>query len=113
MANLKKEIGLRNWISALRKDQSETRKDLAPVMTDGDGNLRIHPLAGWTRERVWDYIRDRRLPYHPLYDQGYSSIGCFPPCCTSKNGLEEDERAGRWPGREKTECGLHEGMKKP
>ena len=109
--DLKREIGLRNWISALRKDQSETRKDLAPVMADADGDLRIHPLAEWTRERVWDYIRDYRLPYHPLYDQGYLSIGCFPPCCTSKNGLEGDERAGRWPGREKTECGLHEGMK--
>jgi phosphoadenosine phosphosulfate reductase len=109
---LKKEIGLRNWISALRKDQSETRKDLAPVMTDAKGNLRIHPLAGWTRERVWGYIRERGLPYHPLYDQGYGSIGCFPPCCTSKNVHEGDERAGRWRGKGKTECGLHEGMKK-
>jgi phosphoadenosine phosphosulfate reductase len=110
--NLKKEIGLKNWISALRKDQSETRKDLAPVMTDADGNLRIHPLAEWTRERVWEHIREKRLPYHPLYDQGYTSIGCFPPCCTSKNGLEGDERSGRWQGKEKTECGLHEGIKK-
>jgi phosphoadenosine phosphosulfate reductase len=110
--NLKKEIGLTNWISALRKDQSETRKGLVPVMKDGQGNLRIHPLADWTRERVWDYIRANRLPYHPLYDQGYTSIGCFPPCCTSKNGMEGDERAGRWRGRAKTECGLHEGMKK-
>jgi phosphoadenosine phosphosulfate reductase len=110
--NLRKEIGLSNWISALRKDQSETRRDLAPAMTDAEGNLRIHPLAEWTREMVWDYIRENRLPYHPLYDQGYTSIGCFPPCCTSKNGLEGDERAGRWQGKMKTECGLHEGMKK-
>jgi phosphoadenosine phosphosulfate reductase len=113
LADLKKEIGLKNWISALRKDQSETRRDIAPVMSDGDGNLRIHPLAGWTRDRVWAYIRGNGLPYHPLYDQGYTSIGCFPPSCTSKNGLEGDERAGRWKGREKTECGLHEGIKKP
>jgi phosphoadenosine phosphosulfate reductase len=110
--NLKKEIGLTNWISALRKDQSESRKSILPVMKDGQGNLRIHPLADWTRERIWDYVRTNRLPYHPLYDQGYTSIGCFPPCCTSKNGLEGDERAGRWQGKAKTECGLHEGMKK-
>jgi phosphoadenosine phosphosulfate reductase len=112
LSNLKKEIGLKNWISAIRKDQSATRRHLAPVMTDEDGNLRIHPLVAWTGERVWAYIRDNRLPYHPLYDQGYTSIGCFPPCCTSKNGVENDERAGRWAGREKTECGLHEGIKK-
>jgi len=113
LADLRKEIGLKNWISALRKDQSETRKDLLPVMSDGEGNLRIHPLASWTRERIWAYIRENGLSYHPLYDQGYTSIGCFPPSCTSKNGLEGDERAGRWKGREKTECGLHEGIKKP
>ncbi len=109
---LKKEIGLGNWISAIRKDQSETRRSIAPVMADAQGGLRIHPLAAWTRERVWDRIRRNGLPYHPLYDQGYTSIGCFPPCCTSKNGSEGDERAGRWRGKPKTECGLHEGMKK-
>jgi len=108
--NLKKEIGLKNWISAVRKDQSATRKNLEPLMVDSDNNLRIHPLLNWTRDRVWAYIREERLPYHPLYDQGYTSIGCFPPCCTSKNGSEEDERGGRWEGKEKMECGLHEGL---
>jgi phosphoadenosine phosphosulfate reductase len=108
--NLKKEIGLKNWISAIRRDQSSSRRDLVPLMFDPDHSLRIHPLANWTRERVWAYIRNSRLPYHPLYDQGYTSIGCFPSCCTTKAGSDEDERMGRWEGREKLECGLHESL---
>jgi phosphoadenosine phosphosulfate reductase len=110
LTNLRKEIGIKNWISAIRRDQSPSRHNLEPLMLDPANSLRIHPLLNWTREIIWTYIRTERLPYHPLYDQGYMSIGCFPPCCTSKNGGEEDERAGRWEGKEKTECGLHDGL---
>lgn len=111
LVNLKKEIGVRTWISAIRKDQAETRKKLKPFMRDGERNLRVHPLIHWTRRRVWAYILDHGLPYNPLYDQGYASIGCFPPCCTSKNDLEDGERAGRWSGTNKLECGLHTDLK--
>lgn len=111
LRNLKKEIGVKNWISAIRKDQAETRKNLKPLMRDNERNLRIHPLVNWTGQRVWTYIREHSLPYNPLYDQGYTSIGCFPPCCTSKNELEDGERAERWSGRSKLECGLHTGLK--
>jgi phosphoadenosine phosphosulfate reductase len=108
--NLKKELGLKTWISAIRRDQSATRKDLQPLMLDPDGGLRIHPLVNWTRERIWSRIRSGRLPYHPLYDQGYTSIGCFPPGCTAKTTSEEDERTGRWEGKDKLECGLHQDL---
>jgi phosphoadenosine phosphosulfate reductase len=110
--NLKRELGLKNWLSAVRRDQSPTRRDFHPVMIDGDGGLRIHPLVNWTRARIWDRIRTGRLPYHPLYDQGYKSIGCFPPACTAKTSAsgDEDERNGRWEGRDKVECGLHLGL---
>jgi len=111
LESLKKEIGVSHWISAVRKDQSETRKNLKPLMRDRERNLRIHPLVNWTGRDVWAYIRGHGLPYNPLYDQGYTSIGCFPPCCTSKNGLEDDERAGRWSGNAKTECGLHADLR--
>jgi phosphoadenosine phosphosulfate reductase len=74
------------WIAALRRDSSPTR-------------------AGWTRERVWDYIFEHRLPYNALYDQGYSSIGCVP--CTRAVAAGEHERAGRWDGLTKMECGIH------
>jgi len=112
LENLKRELDLKNWISAVRRDQSPTRRALRPVMIDHDAGLRIHPLVNWTRDRIWDRIRSGRLSYHPLYDQGYQSIGCFPPACTAKSSSssDEDERNGRWEGRDKLECGLHQGL---
>ena len=72
------------WIAALRRDQSHTRRDVAIVehhrMDDGRTVVKVHPLANWTRQDVWGYIREHDLPYHPLLDQGYTSIGCYP--CT-------------------------------
>lgn len=108
---LQRELGLKGWISALRRDQAETRRNLRLVMKDENGNLRIHPMLLWTRERVWAYIEKHRLPTNPLYDQGYASIGCFPPCCTSKSEPGSDERSGRWAGKGKIECGLHSQLK--
>jgi len=97
--------GLRAWISGIRRDQSATRTDIQVLERTPDGVLRIHPLATWTRKDVWQYVHDHHLPEHPLLSQGYLSIGCAP--CTRHVQEGEDERAGRWAGQEKTECGLH------
>jgi phosphoadenosine phosphosulfate reductase len=67
-------------------------------------------MAGWSREAVWKYIHDHQLPYNPLHDRGYGSIGCWP--CTSQSGAGDNERAGRWLGFKKVECGIHTFMAK-
>ena len=69
------------------------------------GVVKISPLANWTKAKVWDLIIRENIPYNPLHDQGYVSIGCFP--CTRAITTDDDERAGRWSGTAKTECGLH------
>lgn len=95
------------WMSGIRRDQSADRAQAAIVGWDKKFNLvKISPLANWTKKDVWKRIVDKDVPYNPLHDQGYPSIGCWP--CTQKaeaNGT--DERAGRWAGTGKTECGLH------
>ncbi len=96
------------WVSALRRDQSPARAATEVVEyheSDGRPVIKVHPLAQWTRADVWQYLRDHNVPYHPLLDQGYTSIGCWP--CTHPNTDASDERAGRWTGTGKTECGLH------
>ena len=69
------------------------------------GLVKISPLANWTKKDVWKLITDHDIPYNPLHDQGYTSIGCWP--CTRAVMFGEDERAGRWSGTAKAECGLH------
>ncbi len=91
------------WITGRRRDQSPSRAEL-PVLERGTW-LKINPLAGWTRDRVWDFIRSHDLPYHPLHDKGYPSIGDAPLTTPVKPG--EHERAGRWRGSVRLECGLH------
>ena len=96
------------WISAVRQDQSATRAatDLLEYHEVGGRPIvKVFPLARWTRADVWRYIRENGVPYHPLLDQGYTSIGCWP--CTRPTAPGEPERAGRWSGTGKTECGLH------
>jgi thioredoxin-dependent adenylylsulfate APS reductase len=97
------------WVTGLRRDQIETRRATPVVQEDAahGGIAKIAPLAAWSSEQVWAYIRERRLPYHPLYDRGYTSIGCAP--CTRAVRPGEDERAGRWWWEEDAvkECGLH------
>jgi phosphoadenosine phosphosulfate reductase len=96
------------WVSAIRRDQSATRRQAAVIerhLTDGHAVVKVHPLATWTREDVRRYSADHGVPSHPLFDRGYTSIGCWP--CTRPTGPGEDERAGRWSGTGKTECGLH------
>jgi phosphoadenosine phosphosulfate reductase len=98
--------GLDGWITAIRRDQTDARKQSRRVEWDYRwGLVKINPLAGWSRKDVWDYIRENRVPYNPLHERGYPSIGCTH--CTRAVREGEDERAGRWPGRAKTECGLH------
>jgi phosphoadenosine phosphosulfate reductase len=97
------------WVSGLRRDQSPSRAGtqiLEPQMLPDDGEvLKIHPLAHWTRDDVADYVTEHNIPTHPLLEKGFASIGCWP--CTRAIRSEEDERAGRWEGFTKTECGIH------
>jgi phosphoadenosine phosphosulfate reductase len=96
----------RAWISGIRRDQSSTRAGTELVQWNTRHNLlKISPLAYWSERDVWRYIHANQVPYNPLLDQGYSSIGCGP--CTRKAGAGEDLRAGRWAGFAKTECGIH------
>jgi phosphoadenosine phosphosulfate reductase len=99
-------VGKHAWISAIRRDQSPDRAKAPIVGWDKKfGLVKVNPLANWTKQDVWKLITDHDIPYNPLHDQGYTSIGCQP--CTRAVLLGEDERAGRWSGTAKTECGLH------
>jgi len=98
--------GFDAWMSAIRRDQSPHRAKAPIVGWDRKfGLVKISPLANWTNRKVWDRLVKDRVPYNPLHDQGYLSIGCKP--CTRPVTEGEDERAGRWSGSAKTECGLH------
>jgi phosphoadenosine phosphosulfate reductase len=97
-----------SWISAVRNDQSESRASIEVLEYHVAGEhpvVKIYPLARWSREQVKAYISEHEVPYHPLLDQGFTSIGCWP--CTRATRPGEPERAGRWSGMGKTECGLH------
>lgn len=99
-------VGMHAWASAIRRDQSADRAVAPIVGWDKKFSLvKVSPLANWTKQKVWGFITDHNIPYNPLHDQGYTSIGCWP--CTRAVLLGEDERAGRWSGLAKTECGLH------
>ena len=99
-------LGMHAWMSAIRRDQSPDRAKAPIVGWDKKfGLVKISPLANWTKKDVWKLITKHDIPYNPLHDQGYTSIGCWP--CTRAVLLGEDERAGRWSGFAKTECGLH------
>jgi len=94
------------WITGIRRDQAPTRANAQVFEWDAKFELvKVNPLALWTSEQVWSYIRDYDVPYNPLHDQGYPSIGCLH--CTRPVKPGEDPRSGRWAGFEKTECGLH------
>ena len=101
-------IGFRAWMSGIRRDQSAHRAGAPIVGWDKKFNLvKISGLANWTKGDGWKRITEEKIPYNPLHDQGYPSIGCWP--CTRAVLFGEDERAGRWSGSAKTECGLHTG----
>jgi len=101
-------VGFDAWISAVRQDQSDHRARTEIVEYHeirGRPIVKVFPLAQWSRADVWRYIHTNAVPYHPLLDRGYTSIGCWP--CTRPTVAGEAERAGRWSGTGKTECGLH------
>ena len=94
------------WIAAIRRDQTAARANIAKIEWDSKFDLvKLNPLADWTHDRIWEYIRTRHVPYNPLHDRSYPSIGCTH--CTRPVRIGEDPRAGRWSGFTKTECGLH------
>jgi len=96
------------WFTALRREQSPTRANLQPVdqfrLPSGKQLTKASPLADWTNADVWAYLKRRGIPVLPLYDQGYTSIGCAP--CTTPPADPDNPRSGRWAGR-KLECGIH------
>ena len=90
------------WITGIRREQAPTRAASRKLERDQRrGIWKVNPLADWTEQDLWRYIFEHHLPYHPLHDVGYASIGCAP--CT----LPGDGREGRWSGEDKTECGIH------
>lgn len=94
------------WLAALRRDQSPSRANIQVVEWNAKHNLvKLNPLATWTRKDVWNYTLKHKLPYHRLYDEGYTSIGCWP--CTKRVEAGAHERSGRWAGQGKVECGIH------
>jgi phosphoadenosine phosphosulfate reductase len=102
------EGAYQSWISAVRSDQSQTRTEIDVLeyhRIRDHSVVKVYPLAGWSRDQVKAYLREHEVPYHPLMDQGFTSIGCWP--CTRATRPGEPERAGRWSGLGKTECGIH------
>jgi phosphoadenosine phosphosulfate reductase len=94
------------WISGIRRDQSPSRAGTPKmVRSETYGVWKVHPLADWDEKRIWAYIGVNEIPYNPLHDSGYRSIGCIP--CTRPIAPGEEERAGRWAGSDKLECGIH------
>lgn len=98
--------GFEAWITGIRRDQSPTRANASVIEWDSKFQLvKVNPLARWTWADVWTYIKVYEVPYNPLHDQNYPSIGCT--YCTAPVAPGEDPRAGRWKNFTKTECGLH------
>lgn len=99
------------WVTGLRREQSDARSDVGIVEVyvfdeaSGRDLVKLNPMAAWSREAVWKHLHDHKIPYNPLHDRGYRSIGCWP--CTRPTGGGDNERAGRWTGFQKVECGIH------
>jgi phosphoadenosine phosphosulfate reductase len=102
------------WITGLRRHQTLSRADIGLIelytldARGGSDVVKLNPMANWPREAIWRHIRQHQIPYNPLHDRGYKSIGCLT--CTRKTARGEDERAGRWIGFKKVECGIHTFM---
>jgi phosphoadenosine phosphosulfate reductase len=98
--------GLAAWVTAIRRDQTAARATAQAIEWDERwGLVKVNPLVRWTKRDVWDYLKSNDVPFNPLHLRGYPSIGCTH--CTRAVREGEDDRAGRWSGQEKTECGLH------
>jgi len=98
------------WLRGIRRNQADTRKAAQFVeWNDRYDCYAVSPLLNWSTKDIYQYMKQNDLPYHPLYEQGYMSIGCNPLSCTRAVQAGEDPRAGRWAGKAKVECGLHLG----
>jgi phosphoadenosine phosphosulfate reductase len=99
------------WITGLRRQQSDLRKERKALELYQFDELRelhilkLNPMVTWSREQIWAYLKEHGIPFNPLHDRGYRSIGCWP--CTRPIGESQNERAGRWEGFDKAECGIH------
>ena len=96
--------GVKAWLNGRRRDQTVERRDIQHVQLQGS-IVKINPLARWTAKDTYRYIHGHNLPMHPLFERGYTSIGCEP--CTQLPLADADERSGRWAGQNKRECGIH------
>ena len=96
------------WISGIRRDQTAVRAQANILELQDNGLIKVNPMLNWTKADVNNYIKEHNLPTHPLLEKGYRSIGCAP--CTVAVGADDSDRAGRWAGSGKTECGLHTSM---
>lgn len=96
------------WVTGIRRSQSETRNQVRVVDWDEENEvIKINPVAHWTGEKIWDEIHRLNLPYNPMHDEGFPSIGCIPCTLPVNASKESDDRNGRWNGTDKTECGIH------
>jgi len=100
-----RELGVKAMLTGRRRSQGGKRGDLDVLEVDEAGLIKVNPMANWSFQRVWDYVREHELPYNELLDRGYKSIGDWHSTLPVAEG--EDERSGRWKGRAKTECGIH------
>ena len=101
--------GVRCWLNGRRRDQTSTRNGISVVERFEGGIHKVNPMAAWSAPDTYRYMQRHGIPEHPLFDKGYASIGCAP--CTRPILAGEDERAGRWSGTGKTECGIHTFLK--
>ncbi len=99
------ELDVTAWITGRRRDQAATRAEMSIFEWDPQGRLKVNPLAAWSYKEIWRYLVGNDVLYNPLYDQGYASIGDEPLTTIVEEG--EHERAGRWRGEERLECGMH------
>lgn len=103
-----RELAPAAWLRGVRSHQSDHRAAMTPVQWNKRVNCwAISPLLGWNNRDIHQYMKKYELPYHPLWEQGYNSIGCNPETCTRPVGTDQDQRSGRWAGLEKKECGIH------
>ncbi len=102
--------GVDAWVTGLRRSQGETRQDAHILEKYQEGVIKVNPIITWTSKMVYDYMKHHKIPSHPLFDKGYTSVGCWP--CTRPVFGDQDERAGRWANKNKVECGLHTFMQR-
>jgi phosphoadenosine phosphosulfate reductase len=108
MERAMRELRPKGWLRGIRRNQAETRRAASFVeWSNRYGCYAVSPLLNWTSKDIYGYMKQHDLPYHPLYEKGYASIGCNPLSCTRPIQIGEDPRSGRWSGTGKLECGIN------